>query len=137
MEATLIKKDGVVRMDKSFDFMCSVLRNGAYKVSITKKVETRSRQQNALLWMWYACIEDETGQNKTDIHDYYKTMFLTRQILVRGQWVNVTGSTTKLTEAAMSVFMEKVKVHAATELGIILPLPEDKNFDEFQQTYKR
>ena len=32
--ATLIKEKGQVSMDKTFEFMCSQLRNGRYKVTI-------------------------------------------------------------------------------------------------------
>jgi hypothetical protein len=37
MEATLTKKDGKVQMDKSFEFMCSTLRNGEYTITIKRK----------------------------------------------------------------------------------------------------
>lgn len=136
MEATLVKEKGVVRMDMSFDQMCSLLANGRYTVSIARKRETRSMQQNSLLWMWYKCIEDSTGQDKMDIHDYYKSKFLTRQVNINGRWVNATGSTTKLTITQMSEYLEKVKADAATEMGIILPSPEDYGFEEFKQAYQ-
>ena len=59
-EAILTKQNGVVTMDKSFDYLCSTLKNGTYTVSIKRKVEPRTLSQNALMWLWFACIERET-----------------------------------------------------------------------------
>ena len=56
MEATLTKKDGKIQMDKSFEFMCSTLRNGEYTVTIKKKTQPRTLNQNALMWKWFQCI---------------------------------------------------------------------------------
>ena len=64
MEAKLVKVNGVVNMDKSFEFLCSLLPNGEYKVRITKEVKPRTVSQNALMWMWYKCMEEVTGQPK-------------------------------------------------------------------------
>ena len=55
-DAILTKKDGVVTMDKSFDYLCSTLKNGIYTVSIKRKVEPRTLSQNALMWLWFSCI---------------------------------------------------------------------------------
>ena len=41
--AILVKEKGVVRLDKPFDFMCSQLRNGRYKVTIERYTEPRTR----------------------------------------------------------------------------------------------
>ena len=66
MEATLTKKDGKIQMDKSFEFMCSTLRNGEYTVTIKKKTQPRTLNQNALMWKWFqcigACLREYTGE---------------------------------------------------------------------------
>lgn len=51
-EAILIKEKGVVTLNKSFDFMCSQLRNGRYKLIIERYTEPRTLSQNALMWLW-------------------------------------------------------------------------------------
>lgn len=38
-EAILIKEKGVVTLNKSFDFMCSQLRNGRYRLIIERYTE--------------------------------------------------------------------------------------------------
>lgn len=136
MDATLIKRNGVVKMDKDFNLMCSLLRNGEYTVRIVRKTQPRTISQNSLMWMWYKCMEEATGQNKEDFHDYYKTKFLSRQIVVGSRWVTVTGSTTDLNTLQMTDFLEKVKADAATEFGITLPLPEDRNYQAFISEYR-
>lgn len=70
-EAILIKERGVVTLNKSFDFMCSQLRNGRYRLIIERYTEPRTLSQNALMWLWFTCIEQETGTDKQDVHDYY------------------------------------------------------------------
>ncbi len=70
-EAILTKHDGEVKMSKDFDYLCSKLRNGRYKLSIVRCSEKRTISQNDLMWMWFGCIEDETGTPKNDIYLYY------------------------------------------------------------------
>ncbi len=136
MDANLSKVDGVVKMDKDFDFMCSLLRNGEYTVKIVRKTAPRTVSQNSLMWMWYKFMEEETGQRKEDIHDYYKAKFLSRQIMIGGRWVTVVGSTADLNTLQMSNYLEKVKADAATEFGFILPLPEDRHYQAFVSEYR-
>lgn len=137
MDATLTKRNGEWSMDKDFDYMCSTLRNGVYTVKIVRKTEPRTVSQNALMWMWYTCMEEATGTPKADIHDYYKAKFLSRPVAVKGKWVKVVGSTTDLNTLQMTDFLNKVQADAATEFGITLPLPADRHFQSFVDEYKR
>lgn len=136
MEANLSKRNGEVKMDRSFDLMTSLLRNGEYVVKIVRKTQPRTISQNSLMWMWYKCMEEHTGQRKEDIHDYYKTMFLSRQVSIGGRWVTVVGSTKDLNTLQMTQYLEKVKADAATEFGIILPLPDDRYYQDFITEYR-
>lgn len=137
METTLYKRDGKVSMDKSFDLICSLLQNGVYTLKIVKKTTPRSFSQNALMWMWFKCMEEATGQSKDDFHDYYKCKFLRRQILVKGQLKTVIGSTTTLNTIQMTDYLNKIQADAATEFGITLPLPEDKMYADFVANYSQ
>ena len=47
----------------------------------------------------------------------------------------VYDTTSKLNTKQMSDFMNKVQADAASELGIQLPIPEDRYFEEFYQQY--
>lgn len=136
MDANLVKRNGVVSMDKDFDFMCSLLRNGEYTVKIIRKTTPRTISQNSLMWMWFKCMEEATGTSKYDFHDYYKAKFLSRQVAIGGRWVTVIGSTTDLNTLQMTDYLEKVKADAATEFGITLPLPEDRSYQSFISEYR-
>lgn len=136
MEANLSKRNGEVSMDKSFDLMCSLLRNGDYTVKIVRKTKPRTVSQNSLMWMWYTCMEEATGTPKEDFHDYYKAKYLSRSVAVGNKWFTVAGSTTDLNTLQMTSYLEKVKADAATEFGITLPLPEDRNYQAFVNEYR-
>lgn len=136
MEANLSKRNGVVTMDKSFDLLCSLLRNGEYTVKIVRKTQPRTISQNSLMWMWYKCMEEATGQRKEDIHDYYKAKFLVRQVQIGNRIANVVGSTAELNTIQMTNFLEKIKADAAVEFGVMLPLPEDLHYADFVSHYR-
>ena len=134
--AILVKENGTVRMDKSFDFMCSQLRNGRYRLTIERYTEPRTVSQNALMWMWFTCIEQETGTSKLDVHDYYCKKFLCRNVEIGGKTELVVTGTSGLNTETMTYFLNKVQADAASELGIRLPSPEDERWATFEEYYK-
>lgn len=147
MEATLTKKDGKVTMDKPFEFMCNMLKNGEYIVSIKRKTKPRTLNQNALMWKWFhcvgACFREYTGDERWTtkegvqfIHDLYCSKFLVKTINVNGKEEKVVRGTSSLNTMEMHNFMEAVKVDAAGELGLILPLPEDDYYQDFINEYQ-
>lgn len=114
------------------------LGNGLYELKIAKKVKSRSLPQNRLMWMWFACIGQDTGQSVDDIHDYYAYKFLPRYIteLETGAQVRVPGHTSTLTTEAFTDFLNQVQADAATELNITLPTPDDLAWEEFEAQFK-
>ena len=114
----------------------STLRNGRYIVTITKEKEPRSIEQNALMWLWFTCIERETGTPKQDVHDYYCKRFMRKTILWNDHIEVIVEGTSRLTKERMTEFLNQVQADAASEFGIRLPLPEDRYFEEFSQMYK-
>lgn len=136
MDYILTKRDGKVTMEKSFDFLCSLLRDGVYVLSIKRKTEPRTVSQNALMWMWFKCMEDNTGTEKQDWHDYYCAKFLMREANFGRKRFSVVGGTSTLNTVQMTDFMNKVQADAATEWGITLPLPADRYYQEFIQHYR-
>lgn len=131
--AVLVKEKGEVTMSKSFDFLCSQLRNGRYKVTIERYTEPRTLSQNALMWLWFKCIEDETGTLSIEIYNHYCKKFLA-YVNDWGEEVYTTSS--HLNTKQMTDFLNKVKADAASELGIMLPLPADRFYQEFINEYK-
>ena len=133
---TLTKNGEQVFYDKEPAAVISSLSNGRYTVTITKSKEPRSLDQNALMWLWFTCIEAETGTPRQDVHDYYCVRFLRRNISWNGMDRTVVEGTSKLTKERMTWFLDQIQADAKTEFGINLPQPEDLYFEEFYQTYK-
>ena len=133
---TLTKNGEQVFYDKEPAAVISSLSNGRYTVTITKSKEPRSLDQNALMWIWFTCIEAETGTPRQDVHDYYCVRFLRRNISWNGMDRTVVEGTSKLTKERMTWFLDQIQADAKTEFGINLPQPEDLYFEEFYQTYK-
>lgn len=115
----------------------SLLGNGNYTLSIKKAIKGRTIIQNNLMWMWFECIAQETGNTKEDIHDYYCSKFLKRYIEINGEIVETVGGTSNLDTVAMTNFLNLVQADAASEFGISLPTPDDYRFEQFSDIYKR
>lgn len=147
MEATLTKKDGKIQMNKSFEFMCSTLPNGEYELIIKRKTKPRTPNQNDLMWKWFrcigACLREYTGDEYwstadgvQDLHDRYCRKFLVKKICVNGNTESIVRGTSKLNTLEMHNFMESIKIDAAAEFGITLPLPEDQHYSDFIHEYQ-
>ena len=109
---------------------------GKYRVKIERYTEPRTLNQNALMWLWFTCIEQETGTDKQDVHDYYCNRYLRRTAFIKGKETVIAGSTSKLNTVQMTDFMNKIQADAAAELGIVLPLPADRFYQEFINEYQ-
>jgi hypothetical protein len=118
-------------MDADLDALLSTLRNGVYTMIIKRQQEQRSIAQNDLMWMWFTCIERETGTPKDDVYMYYCKRFLCKVIEIGNHREKIYNTSSKLTMEEMTEFLNKIKADAATELGITLPLPEDRFFEQF------
>jgi len=137
VKSLILTKDGEqVTFDKEPAAIFSSLRNGRYVVTIVREKDRRSIEQNALMWLWFSCIEQETGTPKQDVHDYYCGKFLAKGIEWNGSGVIIKRGTSGISKDEMTWFLEQVQADAAAEFGIRLPLPEDRYFEEFYQTYK-
>ena len=98
----------------------------------------RTNDQNALYWLWLTCLEHETGNDKNDLHDYFREEFLqVNYIFVFGKEKKVLESTKTQSTIKMKNYLDKIQVFASTELGITLPDPEDRNFEEFLNHYEK
>ena len=107
-----------------------------YRVKITTKRTIRTVSQNALYWLWLTCIEKETGNEKEYLHEYFKQEYLGRETKeVFNTEVYPLRSTTGLNTKQFTNYLERIKVFASVELGITLPLPFEKHFNDFYNKY--
>lgn len=108
-----------------------------FTITISRIRNKRSIDQNRLYWLWIACICRETGNDKDDVHEYFKEYFLGySEKPMFGGSVRHTRSTSDLDTKQFTDYLEKIKVWAARELGIILPEPKDAYFEAFYEEYK-
>jgi hypothetical protein len=127
----MTKNDGRLTFDVELPYVFSLLANGKYTITIKKAKEKRSIPQNDLMWMWLTCIERETGTPKEDVYMYYCKKFLMKTIQVGQKLERIYNTSSKLNTEQMSEFLTKIQADAATELGITLPKPEDRFFEQF------
>ena len=137
MAKTIIlqKKDGRLAFDLEPAYVFDTLANGTYTITIKRANEKRSIAQNDLMWMWFTCIERETGTPKDDVYMYYCKKFLMKTIKVGDREERIYNTSSKLNTEQMSEFLTKIQVDAATELGITLPKPEDRFFENFYSQF--
>lgn len=123
---------------EAINYIASLIPENIYRIKVTKKKNKRSLDQNALYWLWLTCIEQETGNEKEDLHDFFRLKYL------GGEWREVFGSkcfkivsTTTLDTNIFRQYLDKVQIFANTELGITLPNPEDLKFEHFKDHYSK
>ena len=127
-----MKKDGErLTFDQELPYVFSLLSNGSYTITIKKANQKRSIPQNDLMWMWLTCIERETGTPKDDVYMYYCKRYLMKTIQIGDKQERIYNTSSKLSAAEMTEFLNHIQADAATELGIRLPLPEDRFFEAF------
>jgi hypothetical protein len=136
---SILKRNGEVEkrdaIQRELDGIFKIITNGEYVLTVARRKQKRSLNQNALMWMWFECLAQETGHTKEQFHEHYCSMFLKKLSPIDGQMV--VGGTRKLTKEAFTDFLNKVQADAATYFGVILPTPEDLYWSEFEDYYKQ
>ena len=93
------------------------------EIRVKEWKDSRSERQNNLMWAWLAILEQETGQPKDDIHDYFKAKFLTRTIVIKGKEFKVVGSTASLKSDGFTEYLGQFRAESATFFKVDLPDP--------------
>lgn len=106
-----------------------------YTVETLEKKAGRSISQNSLMWLWLTCIEFETGNDRNELHDIFKKKWLIAKVAyLYGEEIE-RYTTTDLNTTEFKHYLDKIQIFASTELGITLPDPEDKYWQEFYEFY--
>ncbi|MBX4215588.1 hypothetical protein KW797_01420 [Candidatus Parcubacteria bacterium] len=100
---------------------------GEVRIEIRQRTKARSNSQNRYMWgVVYEILASETGHTQEEVHEYMKATFLPREFITLGdKEQQLVKSTTTLSTFDMEVYLEKIRVFAATELGIRIPLPRE------------
>lgn len=108
-----------------------------YFAEIKQIRHRRTIDQNSLYWLWLKCLQDETGEDKDRLHEYFKARYLgISTVEVFGVDVQMSASTTKLDTKEMTHYLDRIQQFALTDLGIALPNPSDLYWEQFYQKYK-
>jgi hypothetical protein len=93
-------------------------------VVISKLTKTRSLAQNALYWLYLHLLEDETGNEASDMHEYFKTRFLPhRTKRLFGALVRLPPTTTSLDKLGFSDYLAKIEQLTG------IPIPDTQNIN--------
>lgn len=109
------------------DYLSRLPEGKAFEVSVRLHKEKRSNPQNALYHSWLNIICKETKNDHETVHKALAKMFLGVDVCeFGGQKIAKIKSTTTLNTEEFTEYLNNVEAFAATELGIILPHPDDR-----------
>jgi hypothetical protein len=99
----------------------------------------RTNLQNRYYWSILKAIEDETGNDKDILHEFFKQKYLNFQIIeLFDEKLFHTPSTTILDTKQFTDYIEKVRIFALTEVKMQrIPRPEDQDFEQFLNHYEK
>ncbi|MCC8037801.1 MAG: hypothetical protein LIP02_06680 [Bacteroidales bacterium] len=132
----VIHDDGAVATIPPLEEIATAFPVGEYDLTVTRRRRHRTLSQNRLMWLWFRCLEDKSGQPKEDFHTFYKARFLAYETVINDRVVTLIGGTRDLDTVRMTRFLEQVQAHAATEWGVTLPSPDDPAFPHFLDKYR-
>ena len=80
-------------------------------IKISKYSQNRSDRQNRYYWMYLKIIQDETGNDSLDMHEYFKRIFLPPVfITVFNKEIKIPASTTKLDKLQFTEYINKIEL---------------------------
>ncbi len=120
----------VVENKDKFDLFVGTL-SGKVEIVVKPWRKTRSGQQNKYLWgVVYKIIAEYTGEDIMDIHNNFKYKLL--KSTGKSGKLHSCKSTTKLSTADFTDYIEKIKVWASG-FGLNIPSPDDIDLDNIQE----
>lgn len=125
-----VNQDGSLHINNREDFMNEVAQKFTGKdveITICKKQNVRSTQQNRLWWLYMGMISKELGYSKDEMHDICKFKFLKREKVIErtGEIVEYLETTTRLTRTEFGEMVDKL-ISWAAEFKIELPQPNQQ-----------
>ena len=124
-----IDRDMVISQIKRLDL------HKTYTVEITEKKPVRTISQHKLYWLWLTCLSFETGNDKDDLHEYFKEKYIEPTVVTVFGVEQKRRTTTTLTTTQFKYFLDHIQQFASTDLSITLPDPESQYWDEFYKYY--
>lgn len=113
---------------QGFVALCQHLKGKQVVLSMAAKKPTRSDNANRYYWgVVVKTIADELGYTQEELHDALKEKFLRVEAdPERGRVLPTVRSTAKLTTSEFEEYLETVRMWAARDMGIVVPLPGEE-----------
>ena len=89
-------------------------------LKLTQFREKRTLPQNKYYWWILEYIEEETGNNRNDLHQLFKDKFLSKEVMVLDETSKSYVSTTKLNTKEMTDYIEQIR-QFMNEWGLYIP----------------
>jgi hypothetical protein len=104
---------------------------GVYRIEVTRYRPRRSDRQNRYMWPCmvqpFAQFLRDQGEEYTDqqAHELLKAKFLRKTVEIKGERLDVVGSTTELDTSQFNEYLDKVAAWLADMFDIIVPEPSE------------
>ena len=107
-----------------------------YRVDIAPYKANRTLSQNALLWVWLAALEEQTGAEPNHMYKYFESEFLPPVTFsVAGNEIKGTRLIKTLKVDRFNKLLDQI-YKWLTENGVDVRWPNDSKFEEFCEHYK-
>lgn len=102
-------------------------------LKITEQINTRTIGQNNLYWLFLGLIEYETGNNASEMHEYFKRKFLPPKFIKikigeTEKEIKIPSSTTDLNKIDFSDYLDKI----SAETGV--PIPDTQAYHDYYES---
>lgn len=95
-------------------------------VTFAKEKKPRSNQESRYYWgVIVAMIAEETGYTDEEVHEFLKTKFLKKEMLIGRDHLAIGVSTATLTTVEFEKYCSEVRQWASAELSLYIPLPSE------------
>ena len=103
------------------------------EISYRKQMPAITRSQQNLMWRWYTEIGKVVGKTKDEMHDLLRYKFFgTETVTILDEEITRLPSTTGKSRGEIAQYMLNIEVWA-TDLGIMLPMPEDNEYMKYRE----
>jgi len=127
-------KDGkmLIRNRPALDKMLANMPDGEYVFSIKEMKNDRSEKQNRYYWgVVIKILSENFGYLPLEIHEVLKSTLLPKELDFGIMKVISSRSTTSLNTSEFEEYLEKVRVWANQEFGVIIPLPNEVELPDY------
>ncbi len=117
------------------DFLFKLAQEKACKVEIKEYKPKRTNLQNRYYWAILNFISSETGNETEYLHEYFKNKYLPGWYQLVFNEAIIINTTKSLNTKEFADYIEKISIFVS-HFGVMIPRPEDKNFDQFLKHYE-